>query len=130
MSEGNVERVRSIYAAFNRADFEAVRRAVHPEIEFVRAGGQSPLQGAAALREWMEPDAFQEQRFEPLEVTANGDKILVKNRFTGKGAGSEMELDFTSFAVFTLDEEGLATRLEAFLHHDEGEARKAAGLSE
>jgi ketosteroid isomerase-like protein len=129
MSEENVEALRSVYEAFNRADFEAVERAVHPDIEFVRIGDQSTLRGTAALREWMEPDAFEEQRFEPLEFTPNGNKVLVRQRFTGKGAGSGMDLDFTTCAVFTV-EDGLITRLQAFLPHEETEAIAAAGLSE
>jgi ketosteroid isomerase-like protein len=129
MSEENVELVRSILAAFNRGDIEAVVQAVHPDIEFTRVGEQSPVRGVAELRKWMEPDAFQDERFEPLDFTVNGNKVLVHQHFTGRGAASGMELDFTTFAVFTLDD-GLVTRLEAFLPHEEAEARGAAGLSE
>jgi hypothetical protein len=39
-------------------------------------------------------------------------------------------LDFTSFAVFTLDDDGLVTRLEAFFPYEEAEALQAVGLSE
>jgi ketosteroid isomerase-like protein len=130
MSEENVELVRSIFEAFNRGDFEAVVQAVHPDIEYIRVGDQLPVRGVAALREWMEPDAFQEQRFEPLDFTVNGNKVLVHQRFTGRGAGSGIELDFTTLAVFTLDDDGLVTRLEAFLPHEEAEALEAAGLRE
>ena len=129
MSQENVEMLRSVYEAFNRGDFEAVMRAVHPDIEFVRFGGQSPVRGLAALREWMEPDAFEDQRFEPLDFTPNGNKVLVRHHFTGRGAGSGMALDFTSFAVFTLDDDGLVTRLEAFFPYEEVEALEAVGLS-
>jgi len=130
MAQENVEMLRSVYEAFNRGDFEAVMRAVHPDIEFVRFGGQSPVRGPAALREWMEPDAFEDQRFEPLDFTSNGNKVLVRHHFTGRGAGSGMALDFTSFAVFTLDDDGLVTRLEAFFPYEETEALEAVGLSE
>jgi ketosteroid isomerase-like protein len=126
----HVERVRSISEAFNRGDVEAVVRAVHPDIEFTRVGDQSPVRGVAGLREWMEPDAFQDQRFEPLDFKVNGNKVLVEQRFTGRGAASGMELDFTTFAVFTLDDDGLVTRLEAFLPHEEAQALEAAGLTE
>jgi ketosteroid isomerase-like protein len=130
MSQENVELLRSVYEAFNRGDFEAVVRAVHPDIEFIRVGGFPPVRGAAAVREWMEPDALEDQRFEPLDFTVNGNKVLVHQHVTGRGAGSGMELDFTSLAVFTLDDDGLVTRLEGFLQHEEAEALKAAGLSE
>jgi ketosteroid isomerase-like protein len=130
MPEEHVERVRSILEAFNRGDVEAVVQVVHPDIEFTRVGDQSPVRGLASLREWMEPDAFQDQRFEPLDITANGNKVLVRQRFTARGAGSGLELDFTTFAVFTLGDDGLVTRLEGFLAHEEAEAREAAGLSD
>jgi hypothetical protein len=39
-------------------------------------------------------------------------------------------LDIGSWAVWTLDDEGLVMRLEFYLHHQEAEALKAAGLSE
>ena len=122
--------LRSLYGAFNRSDFDAAVEAVHPDIEFVRFGDQVPVRGVAALRGWMEPDAFEDQRFEPLDFRVNGDKIFVRHHFTARGAGSGIELDFTAFAVFTLDDDGLVTRLEAFPPHEEAEALEAAGLSE
>jgi ketosteroid isomerase-like protein len=130
MSRENVEVIRFIYEAFNRSDFEAVVRSVHPDIEFIRAGDQAPVRGVAALRAWMEPDAFEDQRFEPLELTAHGNKLLVRQHFTGRGAGSGMELDFTTYRVWTLDDDGLVARLEGYLPHQESEALEAAGLAE
>jgi ketosteroid isomerase-like protein len=121
--------VRRGLEAFNRGDFQAAAETVHPDIEFVRIGDQSPVRGVAALRKWMEPDAFEDQRFEPLDFRVNGNKVFVRQHFTGRGAGSGLELDFTTFAVFTVDD-GLLTRLEAFLPHEEAEALEAAGLSE
>jgi SnoaL-like domain len=115
---------------FNRGDFEAVARTLHPNIELIRAGGQSPVRGVTALRAWMEPDAFENQRFEPLDFAVNGNKVLVRTRITGRGAGSGVELDFTASGVWTLGDDGLVTRLEAFLPHQDAEALEAAGLSE
>ena len=54
--------------AFNRGDFEAVGQLVRPDVEVVRAGGQSSIKGVAAVREWMEPDAIEEQRIQPLDA--------------------------------------------------------------
>ncbi len=129
MSQENVEIVRGAIDAFNRGDFEAATGAIHPDFEFVRVGDQSPIRGVAALREWMKPDAFEDQRFEPLDLRVSGNKVFVRQHFTGRGAGSGMKLDFTTFAVFTVDD-GLVTRLEGFPPHKEAEALEAAGLSE
>jgi ketosteroid isomerase-like protein len=129
MAEENVELLRSLYAAFNRGDFEAAVRAAHPDVELIPPGGQSPIRGGAALRAWMEPDAFEDQRFEPLEFTVNDGRVLVRHRMTGRGAGSGVEFDVTLFVVFTIDDSGLVTRLHGFLPHEEAEALEAAGLS-
>ena len=56
MSQENLEKLRRTYEAFSRGDFDAVIEIAHPEIEFVRVGGQAPVLGADAFRAWMEPD--------------------------------------------------------------------------
>ena len=128
--EEMIAALRRLHDAFNRGDFESVVQLVHPDIELVRAGGMSPLKGVAALREWMEPDAFEEQRLEPLEFRVNGDKVLVREHVTGRGVGSGIEVDFVNHIVWTLDDHGLVTEAQGFLPHEEAEALEAAGLSE
>jgi len=128
MSEENVESLRRAYEAFSRGDFDIAIQFVHPEFEFVRAGGQSRVRGAEAFRAWMEPDALEDARVEPLEFRTKGSKILVRARTRARGAGSGMELDNETWAVWTMDENGLATRLEGFLAHQRDEALEAAGL--
>jgi hypothetical protein len=54
----------------------------------------------------------------------------VRQHARARGAGSGIELDIEAWSVWTLDDEGLATRLEFFLNHQEAEAREAAGLSD
>jgi hypothetical protein len=102
----------------------------HPDIEFVPPGGQAPLRGAEAFRAWMEPDALEEQRIEAREMRVNGDKVLVRQHTWARGAGSGIELEVGTWGVWTLDEDGLVTRLEGFLEHEENQALEAAGMSE
>jgi ketosteroid isomerase-like protein len=130
MSEENVEIVRRAYEAFSRGDFDAAIEVAHPEIEFVRTGVESRVRGAAAFRAWMEPDALEDQRIEPLEFRTNGNKVLVHQRTRARGAGSGIELDIEAWAVWTLGENGLVIRLEGFLADERNEAFQAAGLSE
>jgi ketosteroid isomerase-like protein len=133
MSERDEEiiaRLRRVYEAFNRNDFDAATEIAHPEIEFVRPMGQPPLRGADALRAWMRPDAFEEQQMEALEFSVNGNRVLIRQHATGRGAGSGIEVDVDFWAVWTLNDDGLATRLEFYLDHEEDKAREAAGLSE
>jgi ketosteroid isomerase-like protein len=125
-----IESLRRAYEAFSRADFDTAIEIAHPEIEFVPPGGQSPLRGADALRAWMEPDAIEEQRIEPREFRIKGNKVLVRQHTWGRGAGSGIELEVDMWAVWTLNDEGLVTRAEAFLLHQEAEALAAAGLEE
>jgi len=124
-----IERFRSGYEAFNRGDFDAAMEMVGPEFEFVRPGGLPPLQGRDAMREWMEPNAFSEQEVEPLDFTVNGDKVLLHQRLRARGAGSGIEFDVEAWAVWHVDEDGRAKRVEGFLAHEEDKARAAAGLS-
>jgi ketosteroid isomerase-like protein len=122
--------LRRLHDAFNRGDVEALVQMAHPDIELVRAGGMSSVKGVAALREWMEPDAFEEQHFEPLDFRVKGDKVLVREHVTGRGAGSGIEVDAVTWIVWTLDEHGLVKEAQGFLPHEEAEALEAAGLSE
>jgi hypothetical protein len=128
--EEMIAALRRLHDAFNRRDFEAVVQLVRPDHELVRPGGQSSVKGVTALREWLEPDAFEEQRLEPLDFRVNGDKVLVREHVTGRGAGSGIEVDVVGWFVWTLDDHGLVTKAQVFLPHEEAEAIEAAGLSE
>ena len=130
MSGENVDKLRRAYDAFSRGDFDTAIEIAHSEIEFVRAGGQSRVTGVQAFRAWMEPDAIEDARIEPLEFRTNGNKVLVRQRTRGRGARSGTELADETWAVWTLDANGLATHLEAFLAHQGNEALDAAGLGE
>lgn len=77
----------------------------------------------------MEPEAFEDQRIEPIEFRVNGNKVLVRQHTVARGAGSGIEVDVENWAVWTLDDDGLATRIESFLIHEESEALEVAGLS-
>jgi len=125
-----IDALRRSHEAFNRGDFDAAVESAHPEIEFIPPGGQAPLRGAAALRAWMEPDAFEEQRIEPLDFRVEGNKVLVRQHTQARGVGSGINLDQEIWTVWTFDDDLLVTRMESFLPHDESEALEAAGLSE
>ncbi len=133
MSDRDEESIRSLrraYEAFSRGDFDAAIEIAHPEVEFIPPGGQSPIRGAGAFRAWMEPDALEEQRIEPLEFRTNGNRILIRQNIRARGATSGIELDFEAWVVWTLDDDGWVTRVEGFLPHQESAALEAAGLRE
>src|SRR6188508_3467202 len=124
-----IDALRRSHEAFNRDDFDAAVESAHPEIEFFPPGGQASLRGAEALRAWMEPDAFEEQRIEPLDFRVEGNKVLVRQRIQARGAGSGINLDLENWTVWTFDGDLLVTRAETYLPHEESEALEAAGLS-
>ena len=125
-----VAEVRRALDAFSRGDFDAALRNAHPEIELVPVGGLQTLKGAARVRAWMEPDAFESQVIEPIDIRVVGSKVLTRTRTHIKGAGSGIEFDALTWGVWTFDEAGLVTRIEVYLAHQEAEALEAVGLSE
>jgi hypothetical protein len=114
----------------NRSDFEAALGIARPDIELNRSSIEPPLKGVAAVREWMEPDAFEVQRYEPLDCEANGNKVLVRQHLFPRGAGSGIELDIGSRAVWSFDDDGFVARTEVYSLDQEADVRQAAGLSE
>src|SRR5215204_3540010 len=78
MSQEKVETVRATLDAYNRGDVDLLAEIVHPELEIVPPGGQAAIKGAARVRAWMEPDAFESQVVEPLDFRVVGNKVLVQ----------------------------------------------------
>jgi ketosteroid isomerase-like protein len=131
MSEENVETARRWLEAISGdiEDFDRAMTLVHHDVVFVPPGDQAPYKGAESLRRWMEPDAFERQvvkTFEPVVVTDR--RILGRQLITARGTASGIEMDVTTWSVWTFDENGLITRIEIYLDHEEDKARDAAGL--
>ena len=130
MSQENVETVRRWLEAISSEDFDAALALVHRDVVFVPPGDQAAHRGVESLRRWMEPDAFPGQVVTLLETTVVTDRtILVKQRVTARGRASGIELDVIDWSVWSFDEDGLVTRIEIYLPHEEDKALKAAGLS-
>lgn len=131
MSQENVERAKRALHAVGAADYDAALALFHPDIELFPPGEQAPYRGAESVRRWMEPEAFAEQVIEPLDFVEAGDRSVIgRQHIRARGAGSGIELEITSWSVWTFDEEGLIIRIDIFLPHEESKARKAAGLSD
>jgi ketosteroid isomerase-like protein len=122
------------YAAFNRGEFDNAMSelAFDPEFEFVRAafGRQGTIRGAAAYREWMQPDAIESQSIEVVDFRVVGHKVLVQQHGSGTGAHSGIELSVDTWAVWTFSEDGDVVRVEAFSATQKAEAFAAAGIRE
>jgi hypothetical protein len=133
MSGENVETARRWLKAISgdSEDFDRAVALVHRDIVFVPPGDQAPYRGAESLRRWMEPDAFQKQVVKTFEAVVVTDRtILGRQLVMARGTASGIEMDVLTWSVWTFDEDGLITRIELFLDHEEDRARKAAGLRE
>jgi ketosteroid isomerase-like protein len=131
MSDQNVETARRWLDAISggRPDFDGALALVHRDIVLVPPGDQPPYRGAESLRRWMVPDAFEQQVVKEFETVVVTDRtILGRQLVMARGTSSGIELDATTWSVWTFDEDGLITRIELYLDHEEEKARQAAGL--
>jgi ketosteroid isomerase-like protein len=126
MASANVELVRSMYARWERGDFDATEWA-HPEIEFVFADGPSPgrwtgLGGMAEgmrgwLQAWMDVRQIAEECRE-----LDDERVLGLHHFTAAGKRSGLELGsirHQGAAVYTI-REGRVTRLVHYFDRERG----------
>jgi len=120
-----VEQLKLSSDAINRGDFDSAIQLADADIVFVRPGGLPQLRGAEAVRAWMEPDAFESQRYELLDHQVEGNRILTRQRTIAKGAGSGIEMEIESLSVWTFSDAGKVTRVEAFTPAEEDAARRA-----
>jgi ketosteroid isomerase-like protein len=123
-----VKLVRRGYEAFNNGDFDTAVELMQPDIEWERAARAlepEPLQGIDAVRQWMQPDVFEEQHVDPEEIIENGDKVFVAGKFRIRARASGIEFEDRAFHVWTI-RDGKAARMEFF--ESRAQALEAAGL--
>ena len=121
-----LERLRRGYEAFNRGDYASATEWVHPDVVMVSLSpGRTELRGAEALRTWMEPDAFESQTTEARDVEVQDNRALIRQHTRARGSGSGIEMEIGSWSVWTFDEEGRVTRIENYMDHEEGDARRS-----
>jgi ketosteroid isomerase-like protein len=123
------------YAAVNRRDFDVVLMRSDPGVEYRPSGDLMPPDLEAVFyghdgylklwRRWF--DAFEDLRWDPEEILALGDKVLVTAQQRGHGSGSGVAVSEPVFQLFKL-RRGLSVSQEDFL--DRTKALEAAGLRE
>ena len=132
MSQENVEVVRRMWDAWERADLETVFCLYDPAIVWVNHVGPVEAQGAylghegvrRTWREWLAP-------FETFEAHAEafidaGDSVVVSWWMSGRGKTSGAPGDRSGWSVNTI-RNGLVIRVDLF--DTETEALEAVGLS-
>ena len=132
MSARNVEIVRSILAAWELGDVDAMALLIAEDGELVPLRAQlegTSYRGPEGLRRfWADLNADWEDLRLPIgEARALGDRVLVIGRLIARGRTSGVELDVPIGQLWEL-RDGLVVRMKAF--SDPDEALRAAGFSE
>ena len=132
MTEPRVETLRHLYAALSAGDEQGMIERLHPDAE-LHQPRDSPDAGSYYGRDEVARgttsflSAWDEFTFEPREVSAIGDGVLMHMLLTGRGKGSGVEVTRSLFHAWTF-RDGLPHRL--FVCTSREEALAAAGLSE
>ena len=122
--------VRRTYEALSRGDFDSVVEMADPDVELVTTGGHTNLRGADKVRAWMEPETIENLTMEPEHFEVVGNNVLVRTRSRGRGVESGIPVEMDFWAVWTISDAGLVTRIVAYRNDEEAKARRVAGLSE
>lgn len=102
MSAKDVDTIRTAYEEFAEHDAAAVLAKLDPRVEWVEGGG-----GGSPSGTFVGPDAvasgvfaviganFDEYHVDPTEFIDDGDRVVVKGRFTGKNtSGARLDTGF------------------------------------
>lgn len=120
--------IRSAYEAYSRGDFEAVLALLDADVEWwppPDALEPQPLRGRDAVRDYLAPNLFDEQRAEAEEIVEEGDRILVVARTKIRGTASGVEIEGTTFHVWTVVDDR-AVRFEIYSDRDQALAAMRA----
>ena len=109
MSEENVEiveRVRRLYAAYNRRDWDAYFADTDPEFEWDPTEQGGVFRGRRAITELAENwfSTWAEWQWEPeeIELTSNGERMFVSLRSWGRSKGSDAIIEGQFFHVIDM----------------------------
>ena len=132
MSRQRLESLRRLYAALARGDTQGVIECLHPTAELHQpreSPGASSYYGrdevARGTSDFL--SAWDDFTFEPREVSAIGDGVLMNMLLTGRGKGSGVEVTMSVFHAWTF-RDGQPHRL--FVCMTREDALEAAGLRE
>jgi ketosteroid isomerase-like protein len=133
MSRSNVEIVRRVTDAYNRADVEAFAELVTSDFELfpwiAGAVDSDSYRGREGLEKWFVDlgNTWAEIRVVAEEIRDLGDRVLVLGRILGVGRGGGVPVDSPNGVLIDV-RAGKISRIQSYSDH--GEALRAAGLSE
>jgi ketosteroid isomerase-like protein len=127
----NVTLVRKFVDAFNRGDIEAMVAGLDPAVElheWPTAPGARTFRGPEGAREALDDwfEVWEWMKIEIEDLVDLDDRMLVTLHQRAKGKNSAVEVEITSFNVYTF-RDGRIVRLELFTEREP--ALQAAGLT-
>jgi len=130
MSQENVEVYRRLVEVWNSGDFDHLAAIHHDDVQVDPPEGWPEAEPIEDLDAWIRQarrlmDSWEEQRIEPDEIKAVGERVFAAFRWVAKGKDSSIELE-TSMAMIVTVRDGMVARLE--FHGDRDEARRIAGV--
>jgi ketosteroid isomerase-like protein len=131
VSQENVEIVRAAYDAFNRGDWDAMFRDMHPDFEltFQHAPNPGPHRGRKEVQARIEDGvaALDAVIYELEELRESGEQVVALIKFRARPKGTTAEIENRVGHVWTL-RDGKVVSIHGFPKR--GQALEAAGLSE
>jgi ketosteroid isomerase-like protein len=132
MSQENVDLLYRWYDAFRRHDNEACVRDSAPDVEIVSylLGVEGTVfKGHAGMRRYIDQvfDVFPDWHARVAGTIDHGDTVIAEIRMAGRGAGSGLEIEQTTWQV-TRFRDGKMTAFTAY--GDQAAAIEAAGPPE
>jgi ketosteroid isomerase-like protein len=132
MSQENVEVVREANRAWQSGDFDAVVRALDPDIQWHTAADE-PDAGThrgvsnvlSVIGGWMR--AFEDFSVDVLELIDAGDYVVMPLIARGRPRGSEASVEVPETQVFTVRDGKI---IDVHEYRTKAEALKAVGLEE
>jgi ketosteroid isomerase-like protein len=101
-------KIRHAYEAYSRGDFEPVLALLDVDVEWHPPPDSldpQPLIGREAVREYLAPNLFDEQRAEPEEILEREGRVLVVARTTIRGTASGISIEETNYHLWTVIDE-------------------------
>lgn len=127
MEDERIQALRRGIETFNRGDWDGLLAHSHPDVSLRRPSGLADISGREAVRKFLQPDVFEQQRYEAKEFIAGEDAVVIHLVFHAKARGSGIELSEGSYVVFRFRGD-LVSRIEPY--DDRGEALTAAGIAD
>lgn len=123
MPGDNVEITTQGYEALSWGGVEEILPLLDPAIviqEAEHVPGRETLHGHDGMRAWFNKirEAFDELRFEPIEMIEARDQVVAVVRFIGRGRASTASIEGTVVHVWTL-RNGTAVRVEGYLDRED-----------